>query len=71
MSRGQNALSPVTNVRNTYIEILYRKWVPDESPENPILQFVVPNKIENEILIQLYNHKISGYLGVKILLAWV
>ena len=48
-----------------YDKMLYRKWVPDGTPENPILQFVVPNKMKNEILIQLHNHKTSGHLGVQ------
>ena len=47
-----------------YDKMLYRKWVPDESPENPILQFIVPNKMKNEILIQLHNHNTSGHLGL-------
>ena len=60
--------------------ILYRKWVPDESPENPMIQFVVPSKIRNEILNQLHNHKTIrsfrckenvGQTETKILLAWI
>ena len=45
--------------------MLYRKWVLDESPENSILQFVVPSRMRDEILFQLHNHKTSGHLGVR------
>ena len=46
-------------------KMLYRKWVPDESPKNPILQFVVSSKMRDEILLHLHNHKTSGHLGVR------
>ena len=45
--------------------MLYRKWESEGPHAKPVLQFVVPSLMRQEILTHLHNHRTSGHLGIS------